>query len=95
MKNPFKSKKEKFPTTPVPRTAEEIKKAYFNLRSQAGEYQYQISVYQDEIAKLNAAMRELNYEMDARQKLDQATATEAAKNAAIVKQSEVTNVAQN
>lgn len=86
MKNPFKSKKkEQFPTTPVPRKAEEIKAAYYDLRAKAGEYQYQISVFQDEIARLNAGMRELNYEMDARNKLDQAVAAEAAKTAAAAK----------
>lgn len=79
MKNLFKRKKQQFPTTPVPRKADEIKAVYSELRAQAGEYQYQISVFQDEITRLNGAMRELNYEMSSRNKLDQAAAVEAAK----------------
>lgn len=77
MKNPFGKKKEKFPTTPVPRSGEDIKKAYFELRAKAGELQYQVAVYNDELKLLNKGMRELNYEMDARNKLDAANAAQA------------------
>lgn len=80
MKNPFK-RKAKFPTPPVPRSADDIKKTYFELRARAGELQYQVSILQDELKQLNSGMRELNYEMDARNKLDAAakeTAVQAA-----------------
>jgi hypothetical protein len=82
MKKLFK-KKEKFPTTPVPRTGEEIKAAYFELRARAGETQYHINVLSKELAQINANMESLNHEMAARQKLDAETAKTAAPSPAV------------
>lgn len=74
MKNPFKRKKDKFPTQPVPRSMEEVQKAYLEQRSQAGEVQYQIHVLNKNLDQINAALESLNYEAAARQKLDKEAA---------------------
>jgi hypothetical protein len=81
--NPFKKKKEKFPTQAVPRSADEIKAAYFELRSRAGEAQYHVSVLNKELKGLNEAMESLNHEMAARQQLDAQTAKSAAEVVAV------------
>jgi Tfp pilus assembly protein FimV len=73
MKNPFKSK---VPEAKVPRAAEEIKKQYYTLLAQAGEFQYQIEVYTNTLKGLNSQLQALNMEMHERQELDKAVQAE-------------------
>ncbi len=70
MKNPFKSKKEKFPTTPVPRAALEINKAYSNLCAELGKAQYNVYTWQKHANALKEQILAVDVEMNARQKLD-------------------------
>ncbi len=76
MKNPFK--KGKTPNPQIPRSQDDIKKVYFELRARAGEAQYHVSILQKELLQLNTSMESLNNEMAARQKLDEASKKEAA-----------------
>jgi hypothetical protein len=88
MKNPFK--KSKVPNPQVPRSAEDIKKVYFELRARAGEAQYVVAVHTKELQQLNANMESLNREMSARNELDQqaAKAATATKETAAVSRGE-------
>ncbi len=79
MKNLFKRKKEKFPTTPVVRSVKEITDDYSRLLGETGEMAYQCSVYKAKIAELHQDMKRLNREMGARQELDRQAAAEAEK----------------
>jgi len=78
----FKKKKQaQQEQQPVPRTIEEITKDFTNLCAQAGNTRYQIYVHEQELERLNKLMASLNYEADARKKLDTATSPEAPKEA--------------
>lgn len=72
MKNPFK-KKSKFPTPTAPRATEELKNEFLGLCAKAGEIQYQIDAFENDLKVLNKRMRELNLENHARQQLDKAS----------------------
>lgn len=61
---------------PPPRQMAEIEQEYGKLVSQAGQAQYQIFVYTEDLQRINDAMRNLNYEAAARKNLD---AQEASK----------------
>lgn len=74
-------KKKKVTNPPAPRAEEEIKQEYFELRARAGETQYQITVLESELARLNSRMREVNYEARDRQDLDKAVKAESEKKA--------------
>ena len=76
MKNLFK-KKNSVPDAVTPRSAEEIKKQYYTLLAQSGEFQYQIEVYADTLKSINSQLRTLNMEMAERQNLDKASQAEA------------------
>ena len=76
------SKKAKIPTAPVPRSVDDIKKAYAELRARLGEASYLQEVYALDAKHLVEALREVNAEMNARQALDEAVAKEAAAKAA-------------
>ncbi len=83
MKNPFKRKKN-FPTPPTPRSREEIMKDYNQLVAQAGTLQYSVYAYETKLGQLNQQLANLNYEMDARQKLDAEVAAAGAEQSAKV-----------
>lgn len=68
--------KNKFPTAPVPRELEYIKKSYIELASRAAQTQYQIYVYTLELQQLNELMLQHNKEADERKNLDAASAKE-------------------
>lgn len=55
---------------PQPRSLEELNRLHNELCARAGAYQYQVSVYQEEIAKLNQSLRQVNEEAAERRKLD-------------------------
>lgn len=58
-------------TLSVPREMAEIQKAYQDACLKAGQIQYQIKVYAEELNKTNDALVSLNNEGAARQQLDQ------------------------
>lgn len=58
------------PTQRAPRVREDIEYEYGRLVTQAGQTQYQIAVYEQELERLNDSLKDLNYEAAARQKLD-------------------------
>jgi len=66
-------KKAKKNAAPVPRSLEEITKEFGQFCTQAGSTRYQIFVYEKELERLNTLMANLNYEAEARKKLDAAT----------------------
>lgn len=71
--NFFKGKKIKpqpIPPQPVPRHMDEINKVYQELCSRAGQLQYKIMADKESLDQLNAAIKNVNYEADARIKLD-------------------------
>lgn len=83
MKNPLKKLlKNQVPDGKPPRPAEEIKKEYYTLLAQAGEFQYQINVYTKTLANINVQLEQLNMEMAERQNLDKAAQAEAQAKAA-------------
>jgi hypothetical protein len=57
-------------TVNIPRSKDDIMKAYYELRGRAGEAQYQVYVFEQELKNLNAQLVNLNIEMTERQKLD-------------------------
>lgn len=59
-------------TPPVPRSLDEITEAHNQLAFQAGIAQYQARFYTKEVERLNTHMESLNWEADARKKLDAA-----------------------
>jgi hypothetical protein len=61
-----------------PRKLDEIQKDYFDLRSRAGEVQYQIHVLSENLKEINKALVAVNNEAAARQNLDKQSASEAA-----------------
>jgi hypothetical protein len=70
-------KKQKFPTPTVPRSQDEIKKSYFEVRGQAGEIQYQVSILSQDLNTLNETLKGLNQEMHTRIQLDKASEPKA------------------
>lgn len=75
--------KKKFPPLPkAPRSTDEINAEYGQLIAKAGQSQYQIKVYQQDLDRLNNRLFELNYEAAARNELDakQAKVTEVKSN---------------
>jgi len=88
MKNPFKGKKP-FPTQTVPvvRTTEELRKEYYDLHVKAGGLQYNISVYRDDLKRINEALKQLTNQLVARQNEEKANTA-----AQLPKQEEVQNV---
>jgi hypothetical protein len=78
MKNPFKRKKEKFPTDSVPRTMIEINKTYGEELARAGEEQYLVYVHTETLKHVNQRLLALNQEAAARQQLDKVAAAKRA-----------------
>lgn len=75
MKNFFKGKPSRpqtptFDSSPTPRTMEEINKTYSELCGRAGQLQYQIKVNTEQLEEINTALKSVNHEANARQKLD-------------------------
>lgn len=62
---------------PPPREMAEIEQEYGKLVSQAGQAQYQVFVYSEDLNRINDAMRNLNYEAAARRNLDAQKANES------------------
>lgn len=56
--------------TKEPRELSEITKEYQELIGRAGNLQYQLFVFQDELSKVNDRLVEINHEAAARQNLD-------------------------
>jgi hypothetical protein len=76
----------------VPRSSEIIQNEYSQLSFRAGQTQYQIGVYQDELKRMNELMRQLNYEAAARNQLDAQAAEDAKRAAEAVPSSEEAGV---
>ena len=74
-----KSSKKAKPAPAVPRQRMAIEEEYGRLVSQMGQAQYQVTVYQEEVTRMSAQLRNLNYEAAARQNLDRQEAELAAK----------------
>lgn len=72
-----KSSKKPKAKQPVPRAKDAIEQDYGRLISQAGQAQYQVSVYTEELNRMNEALRNLNYEAAARNQLDAQSAKSA------------------
>lgn len=79
MKNPFKRKKEKFPTASAPRSLDEINTEHYQLLAAAGKSQYLANVYSDEVKAFNERLRAVNREGQVRKELDKQNAEQAAK----------------
>ncbi len=54
----------------VPRSMAEIQRAYQELCVKAGQLQYQVKVYGDELSKTNTELLAINNEAAARKQLD-------------------------
>ena len=54
----------------VPRSMPEIQTAYQQLCANAGQVQYQLSIYTKELARLNQQIEAVNHEGTARMQLD-------------------------
>lgn len=61
------------PKTPTPRTLEEVNKVYSELCARAGQLQYGIKTYREQLEQLNTALKSVIAEGEARTKLDQET----------------------
>lgn len=74
MKNPFKRfNKQKVSIKPkVPRTTEELTKAYQDLAARAAQSQYLVYVHTRALEDVNEQMMAVNQEAAERQKLDKA-----------------------
>lgn len=77
MKNPFKPKKDKFPKPTIPRALDAIRQEYGGLCARAGEIQYQLSIGQEDLRRVNARLLEVNTEAAERKALDEAVAKAA------------------
>ena len=88
MKNPFKSKKEKFPTQQQPRQLKEIQNEYSQLAARVGQNQYQTSVLDAQTREMTDRMRLVNLEADQRNQLDAAAKKDAAAKAPEVESSQ-------
>lgn len=64
-------------TPKVPRTMEEIQKAYQQLCANAGQCQYQIFALNEELTRINEGLKAVNNEGAARQQLDREAAARA------------------
>lgn len=101
MKNPFKRQKDKgIPTASTPRTFDEIKKEFVDLRAQAGELQYQVALGKRNLEMINNRLVQVHNEANEREKLDKAVAAEkAAANVAVAanlaKATEAANAGSN
>ncbi len=69
-----KSSRKPKPQAPVPRAKQQIEEDYGRLVAQAGQAQYQVFVYTEDVKRLNEALRNLNYEAAARNSLDKQAA---------------------
>lgn len=70
------------PAAPAPRSMEELNKVYQELCARTGQLQYKMAVDKEQLKQLNEAIRSVNLEADARQKLDaERTVTEAPEKA--------------
>lgn len=78
MKNPFKRKKDKFPTPTAPRDIEAIKSEYSSLAQQAGQVQYEVLVKSKDLEYINSRILAVNQEAAARQRLDKEAAAKPA-----------------
>lgn len=76
--NLFKRKKAKFPTSSAPRALEEINKEYSELIAKAGQTQYLVTVYSNELKDLNSKLLKVNQEAAARNALTQQETTPGA-----------------
>lgn len=63
-------KKNKFPTQPVPRALDEVRKEYTQLAFDLGQAQYQVLIYTQATKTLSERMKLVNQEAEARNKLD-------------------------
>lgn len=72
-------KKNKSPQPEVnqPRDMKTINEGYGKAVAELGQVTYQISVFKDEVSRLTAEIRKLNYEAASRQALDRAAAESA------------------
>jgi hypothetical protein len=82
MKNVFKRKKDAVPKVNVPRTMEEINKAYGEAVARAGQAQYLVFVHSKDLEQINEQLISLNQEAAARANLDKTKAEEATKEGA-------------
>lgn len=73
------SKGHKIKALKVPREWSDIQKEYQELCMNAGQLQYQITVYEADLARMNARLLEINNEGAARKQLDAAKSTEETK----------------
>ncbi len=64
-------------TTNVPRDLPAIEADYIQLRSEAGQVQYQLHVFNKDLVRLNERLENLNYEAAARKELDSKAAPAA------------------
>ncbi len=78
--NMFKRKKDKYPTASAPRSIDEINKDYADLIGKAGQTQYLVSVYSNELKDINAKLLKVNQEAAARNALENADKKEEPKN---------------
>lgn len=63
---------------PTPRLKAQIEEDYGRLVAQAGQAQYQVFVYEEEVKRINEQLRNLNYEAAARNDLDRKEAEKKA-----------------
>lgn len=59
------------PVAPVPRALDEINKVYSELCGRAGQLQYGIKNYKEQLEQINAGLKNVIAEGDARTKLNQ------------------------
>ena len=79
MKNLFKRKKEKFPTSSnEPRQLDEIQKEYNEVALKAGQLQYQVFVHSEDLKATNQRLVALNQEAAKRLQLDKEAKAAAA-----------------
>lgn len=67
-----------YPGKKDPRALTDIQKEYQELCFKAGQLQYQNNVTNDELAKINERLYEVNYEAAERNKLDAESSKQAA-----------------
>lgn len=76
MSSKSKNRKVNFAAPPTkidpPRAMEEINQEYSRVLAQAGQLQYQIFVYEEDLLRVNDLLKKLNYEAAARQAADKA-----------------------
>jgi hypothetical protein len=67
---PKRNKQFKLPQQATPRGLEDIQRDYQSTAAQAGQAQYQIYVWNEDLTRLNDKLKSLNSEAAARQELD-------------------------